>query len=207
MVSLMALPRLLRKKEGNGDAVAAESAVGSAAESLPQRVLSAGDFVGADYEVHTTLTATRRGVAYLAYSHRARAAVILRTLAPTTLGETMLRTAFRERAITWLELAGHPAVQSGRETLEIGGRPYLVTEYLPTDELGTTVADRVRHRQIDRHRALVWADALATALDAVHRAGLRSWRPFGLDDLFVTSDRGLKLSPGPFVPSDPAVLE
>jgi hypothetical protein len=107
---------------------------------------------------------------------------------------------FTREARTAARLSGHPHVVSIHDigmaavTGEEGGeRPFIVMEYLA----GGTVADAVRHKEVDRGLVLRWLGETASALDFAHAKGVvhRDIKPGNLlldrEQLLYVADFGI----------------
>ena len=78
------------------------------------------------------------------------------------------RRRFTREAKAAARLSGHPHIATIYDVGEVGGRPFMVMEFLP----GGALSERVRAGPVDRLTALRWLRQAASALDAAHAEGV-----------------------------------
>ena len=78
------------------------------------------------------------------------------------------RRRFTREAKAAARLSGHPHIATIYDVGEVGGRPFMVMEFLS----GGALSEQVRAGPVDRVTALRWLRQAASALDAAHAEGV-----------------------------------
>lgn len=148
-----------------------------------------------DYRIGEVVGAGRIGVVHRAVDLRSGRPVALKLLREGSAADPGLCSRFRREAAL-LRMLQHPHVIEIYEAGEADGRLFLTMPLLS----GTTAKDLVSDGALEPARALAILDAVASALDATHAAGIvhRDVKPRNVlldGDAIYLSDFGLASGP------------
>ena len=157
------------------------------------------------YRVEGTLGEGAGGVVYRAFDTHLRRTVVVKLLHRGGAGDPTARLLEEARLASSID---HPNVCAVYEAGEVGGRPYLVMQYVP----GRTLQDLLADGPLSEPLALSLGVQVADGLAAAHRHGVlhRDLKPSNVmvtdEGLAKVLDFGLarRTSPGPDAPAVPA---
>src|SRR5579883_2773679 len=121
----------------------------------------------AGYRLVRRLGSGGMGTVFVAVQLSLNREVAVKFLRPDRWADPGLLSRFKTEAEVVARLR-HPGIVQVHETGTVGGRPYLVLEFIP----GGSLADRLVDGPVPAGRAAGLVRDLAAAVDAAHRAGV-----------------------------------
>jgi eukaryotic-like serine/threonine-protein kinase len=129
---------------------------------------AAGTVLGGSYRLIRRLGGGGMGAIHLASHERLPGQLVVKVLNPELVGDHEVIARFRQEAMVMANIRHPNIVQLVDFNLTPAGRPYLVMEYLPGENLAQVLATR----ELSAAEVSMIVRQVACALDAAHRLGI-----------------------------------
>lgn len=153
------------------------------------------EFTIGKYDIYEELGRGGFGIVYRAYSKETHDFIALKTFKDELLKNSEVRSLFWREANVWVDLDRHPYIVRANFVEDIGGRLYIVMEYIGKNGQGlNTLADYLEKQPPDLAQSLRWAIQFCYGMEYAYSKGLRCHRDIKPGNIMITIDKTLKIS-------------
>jgi len=158
-----------------------------------------GDLIGDKLEVLDIIGRGGCGIVYLVqYYNRTDKTVgiyALKTILDEYLNSLSMRERFRKEAQTWINFSDHPNIVRVGMVDEIGGRLYILMEYIaPCDDGLSSLDDYLKNQPPNIAQSLRWGIQFCYGMEYAYSKGLKAHRDIKPSNILINYENLVKIT-------------
>jgi len=162
-----------------------------------QTNIQIGDLIADRYRVCHVLGGGGKsgmGIVYVCFDEEHGVINAVKTFQDSFIISYNAKERFKQEALAWIQLKGHPNIVHAYAVYDWNGRLYIILEYIAPDSFGRNTLTHYFNSPIDIKKVLEWSRQFCFAMEYAYDRGVTPHRDIKPDNLMITSEGALKVT-------------